>query len=124
MFAVTVLAQLENRGGRIKEPLPSSVNLQDAKKVEMKDSAGQVVLSGKFEERTASLTGAGSAKGSAAIDIQGDGSSASQALEATVEGLPGATRFKLIVDGNEVGSFSTDRTGKRVIKFTRNESDK
>jgi hypothetical protein len=113
------LAQLENRGGREKQSMPLSIDLKDAKKVEIRDAAGEFVMSGKFEPTAANLTGAGSARGSASIQIEGSGESSKQTLEASVEGLPGTSSFKLVVDGNEIATFSTDRTGKRVLKLTR-----
>lgn len=116
-IAVTgsAVAQLDNRGGRSKEQLPSSVNLQDAKKLELRDSSGDVILSGKFEQKNASLTGSGSGRGSAMIEVQ----DSAQSLETSVEGLPGATMYKVVVDGKEIGTFSTDRTGKRTVRFSR-----
>lgn len=119
LIKIDAVAQLENRSGRNKEQLTTSIDLTNAKKVEIKDGSGQIVLSGAFEERAAQLSGSGNAKGSAAIDIKSEGDTVKQSLEATIEGLAGATSFTLIVDGNDVGTFTTDRTGKRVIKFTR-----
>ncbi len=120
LIEIDAVAQLENRSSsRNKEQLTTSIDLTNAKRVEIKDGSGQIVLSGSFEERAAQLSGSGNAKGSAAIDIKSEGDTVKQSLETTVEGLPGATSFTLIVDGNDVGTFSTDRTGKRVLKFTR-----
>ena len=119
LMSANVAAQLENRSGRNKEQLTTSIDLSNAKKVEIKDGSGQIVLVGSFEERAAQLSGSGNAKGSAAIEIKSEGDTVKQSLDATIEGLAGATSFTLIVDGKDVGTFTTDRTGKRSIKITK-----
>lgn len=38
-----------------------------------------------------------------------------------VENLPALATFKLIVDGNEVATFTTSKSGKRTLKYTRKD---
>lgn len=117
---------------RINQPLPPALNrLPEAKLVEIKDEAGQVVLSGEFTttsdtnteiERTALLAGPGgatSAKGKAEIELVKNGATFSkQELEVALEGLAKAANFKLFVDDAEVIAFTTNKSGKAAMKFS------
>jgi len=115
---------------RINKPLsPALDRLPEARLVEVKDDAGQVILTGTFVtssdtnteiERTAALAGDGTnAKGKAEIELvkQGDGFS-KQELEVAMEGLAKSTDFKLYVDGNEVIAFTANKAGKASLKFS------
>jgi hypothetical protein len=117
---------------RINKPLPPTLNrLLEAKLVEIKDEAGEVVLSGEFTtasdtkieiERVATLTGpegATGVKGEAEIELVKNGDQFSkQELEVAVEGLPKAANFKLFVDDVEVIPFATNKSGKAAMKFS------
>src|SRR5262245_36030704 len=117
---------------RINQPLPSTLNrLPEARLVEIKDEAGQVVLSGEFTttsdtnleiERVATLTSPGGAtgvKGKAEIELVKSGDKFSKReLEVAVEGLARAANFKLFVDDVEVIAFKTNKAGKAAMKFS------
>jgi hypothetical protein len=117
---------------RINKPLPPTLNrLMEARLVEIKDEAGEVVLSGEFTtasdtrieiERVATLSGpegATGVKGEAEIELVKNGDQFSkQELEVEVEGLPQAANFKLFVDQVEVIAFTTNRRGKASMKFS------
>ncbi len=120
---------------RINQPLPPALNqLSDAKLVEVKNEAGQVVLTGTFTtasdtakeiERTAKLAGAGAAKGKAEIEMVKSGNGFSkQELEVALAGLAPAAKFKLFVDGDEVIAFTTDKSGKTAMKFSSKNAKK
>jgi len=120
---------------RINQPLPPALNrLSEAKLVEIKDEAGQVVLSGEFStvsdakneiERVATLSGAGAAKGKAEIELVKSGATFSkQELEVALEGLTAAANFKLFVDDAEVIPFTTNKSGKAAMKFSSKNAKK
>ncbi|HKQ72151.1 MAG TPA: hypothetical protein VJ810_00390 [Blastocatellia bacterium] len=129
---MTVAGVVLSYAQRINQPLPSALNrLPEAKLVEIKDEAGQVVLSGEFTtasdtkleiERVATLTGSGGAtgvKGKAEIELLKSGDKFSkQELEVAVEGLAKAANFKLFVDDAEVIAFTTNKAGKAAMKFS------
>ncbi len=120
---------------RINQSLPPALDrLLEAKLIEIKDEAGQVVLSGTFAttsdledeiERNATLTGDGSAKGKAEIELVKDGETFSeQELEVVVEGMPKAAKFKLFIDDTEVIAFSTNKSGKASMKLSHKNAKK
>jgi Skp family chaperone for outer membrane proteins len=117
---------------RIVQSLPPALNrLPEAKLVEVKDEAGQVILSGEFTtasdtakelERVATLTGSGTAKGKAEIELVKSGASFSkQELEVALQGLATMGNFKLYVDGAEVIAFKANKGGKAAMKFTNKQ---
>lgn len=53
LLAAVGAAQVKNNSGRIKDALPAGINLTEAKLVEIRDEAGQVVLSGTFSNYAA-----------------------------------------------------------------------
>ncbi len=104
--------------------LPSGVDLSTAQKVEIQDSAGQVVLSGTFEDHKAKLAGTGAnakAEGSVDLEIEKKGNAVKQEVEANVEELAASTSYKIVIDGKEVATFTTDDKGKREMKYTRSD---
>ena len=123
---------------RLNQPLPLALNrLSEAKLVEIKDEAGQVVLSGAFAttsdmkteiERAATLAaadGATSATGKAEIELVKNGDAFSkQELEVALAGLAKATNFKLFVDDAEVIAFTTNKSGKAAMKFSSKNAKK
>ena len=127
VLAAVAAAQVRNNSGRIKETLPAGINLNNAVLVEIRDNAGAVVLSGSFSEFKAILTSKESgskSKGIAEIEIEKEGASLEQEIEVEVENLPALTNFKLVVDGNEVATFSTSKAGKRALKYSRKDPAK
>jgi hypothetical protein len=125
LLAAVGVAQVKNNSGRIKDALPAGINLTDAKTVEIRDDAGKVVLSGTFSNRAAPLAsqdGISKAKGLAEIEIEKAGAATKQEIEVAVQNLPALGTFKLIVDGNEVATFTTSKAGKRTLKYTRKDS--
>ncbi|MEK6325445.1 MAG: hypothetical protein AABN33_27710 [Acidobacteriota bacterium] len=124
LLAAVGVAQVKNNSGRIKDALPAGINLNDAKSVEIRDEAGNVVLSGTFSNFKAPLSSkdaATKAKGLAEIEIEKAGTGTKQEIEVEVEKLPALATFKLIVDGNEVATFTTSKAGKRDLKYTRKD---
>lgn len=124
LLAAIGLAQVKNNSGRIKDALPAGINLTDAKVVEIKDDAGVVVLSGTFANYVAPLSGQNSAtkaKGLAEIEIEKAGTATKQEIEVAVENLVALATFKLLIDGNEIATFTTNKSGKRALKYTRKD---
>ena len=123
-LSIAVAGVAISHAQRINKPLPSTLNrLPEAKLVEIKDEAGQVILSGEFTtasdtkleiERVATLTGSEGAtgvKGKAEIELVKNGDQFSkQELEVAVEGLAKAANFKLFVDDAEVIAFTTNKS--------------
>jgi hypothetical protein len=122
---------------RTEAPLPTSVNdLQNAKLLEIKDAAGQVLLTGTFmisqedddedddgDEigRSALLTSGASAnsraKGTAEIEIEKKNNHTNQELELKAEGLAAMATLKLWLDGKEIITFTTNKQGKADLKL-------
>lgn len=124
LLTAVAAAQVKNNSGRIKDALPAGINLTDAKVVEIKDDGGKVVLSGTFSNFAAPLASTDAvskAKGLAEIEIEKSGAATKQEIEVAVENLPALATFKLIVDGNEVATFTTSKAGKRDLKYTRKD---
>jgi hypothetical protein len=123
---------------RLNRSLPPALNrLSEAKLVEIKDEAGKVVLSGAFAtvsdtkteiERAATLAvadGATGASGKAEIEMVKNGDAFSkQELEVALAGLARAANFKLFVDGAEVTTFKTNKSGKAAMKFSDKNAKK
>jgi hypothetical protein len=120
----------------VKQPLPSSVgDLAAAQLVEIKDAAGQIVLSGSFVvenkqdgdvEGKALLTGTGSnaeAKGEAEFEVSTKRNGETEKeLEITVSKLAPGTSFNMFMDGQEVATFTTDREGAAELEMTNRPS--
>ena len=123
VLTAVAAAQVKNNSGRIKDVLPAGINLRDAKVVEIKDDGGKVVLSGTFSNFAAPLMSKDvvKAKGLAEIEIEKSGAATKQEIEVAVENLPALSTFRLIVDGNEVSTFTTSKAGKRALKYTRKD---
>ena len=120
--AVSLKAQDNSR--RIKDALPPGINLNTAMLVEIRDDAGNVVLTGtlaNFKADLRSVTGASKAKGLAEIEIEKDGASTKQEIEVEVTNLLALTPFRLFVDGKEVAKFTTNKSGRRELKYTRKD---
>jgi hypothetical protein len=118
-------------------PLPASLqDLSKVKLIEVRDGAGEVVLSGSFgapvqkakgTEYSAVLVATNvdaDATGEAEIEISksADGF-IEQELEVNVERLAPLTTFKLFVDGQEITPFTTSRRGEAEIEIS-NEASK
>jgi len=124
ILLTAVIAQAKDNSGRIKDALPPGINLNDAKLVEIRDDSGNVVLTGTFSNFKADLTSivaATKAKGLAEIEIERDGAATKQEIEVEVANLPAQATFKLIVDSKEVAEFTTSKSGKRALKYTRKD---
>lgn len=127
LSAIEAAPQVKSTSGKIKETLPAEIDLTDTKLVEIKDEAGKVVLSGTFSNNVATLTSSDAeskAKGLAEIEIKKAGAVLKREFEAAVEGLPALTSFKLSVDGKEVATFMTDKSGKRSLEYSRKDTSK
>jgi hypothetical protein len=103
--------------------LPPGIDLTNAQMVEVRNTTGDVVLSGTFADHKATLASSdpnATAKGAAELEVEHNG--AKQEIEASVEGLPPSTPFKLMVDGKEVATFTTTDGGKQSLKYQRSGS--
>ncbi len=135
MFLVLLYATINVAKGdtdEIKQPLPSSLtDLAAVKVVEISDANGQTVLKGNFiesgndlneVERTAALVGEGSsanARGKASIEISKKKNGfMEKELEVETQNLAARSVFKVIVDGQEVASFTTNHTGKAELELS------
>jgi hypothetical protein len=107
------------------QPFPASIADPAAVRlVEVKDTAGQVVLSGSFGaavrtasgmERTAVLAatgGSATAAGSAEIEV----GTASE-LDVDVDDLTPSTSYRLFIDEVEIAPFTTDAGGDAELEF-------
>lgn len=122
LLIVLATTQCATNSARIVDVLPVGINLSDAKSVEVRNEADQVVLSGTFSNYKAPLTSAGTiAKGLAEIEIAKAGSGLKQEIEVSVENLRPSANFSLVVDGKNVATFLTSSAGKRDLKFTRTD---
>lgn len=116
----------------IKQALPATLsNLAEIKRVEVKDAAEQILLSGDFGapaargnefEREAVLATTGvdaDATGAAEIEIstKTDGVIEKE-FELTVERLAAGATYKLLVDQQEVASFTTDHRGNAELELS------
>ena len=125
MLIAVVSVQCRSNSSRIVNPLPAGIDLTAAQRVEIQDSAGQVVLNGTFVNRKAPLVSTdptAKADGLAELEIEKVGNGLKQEIEAKVKDLPAGASFKLVVDGKEIASFVTSSEGKREMKFTRTDS--
>jgi hypothetical protein len=111
----------EDTSKNIDQPLAASVDLTQAKAVEIKDQSGASVLSGNFTKLKAKLAGTGTGKGVVEIELEQKSGFRRQELQADVEGLAPLAEFKLIVDGVEVATFMTDGEGHREMKYDRKD---
>jgi hypothetical protein len=138
VLSYAAIKVVSSEADEIEQRLPPSItNLAQANTVEIKDGSGQVVLSGNFSasnskpdevERKAVLAGTGagaSATGKAEIEISKMKNGATeQEIEIEVSRLTAATAFSLFVDGQEVGTFTTDAKGEAEIEFSSNSPSK
>lgn len=132
VLSYAAIKVMTSQADEIERSLPPSItNLADAATIEIKTESGEVALSGNFTassskpdevERKAVLTGAGAyanASGKAEIEISKMKNGAvGQELEIEVSRLAAGTTFSLFVDGQEVGTFTTDAKGGAEIEFS------
>jgi hypothetical protein len=118
-----------------EQTLPAEAgDLAQTQAIEVRDAAGQVVLSGRFGEgeaddddgeveRKADLrAAAGTARGEAEIELSAQASGTrEQELEVDLEGLPGGTAFTVHLDGRSIATVTTDERGRVEVKFTSRE---
>jgi len=126
-----------NEVQEVKQLLPSSVgDLAGAKLVEIKDAAGQVVLSGNFVvenkrsgdvEGKALLTGTGinaTGNGEAEFEVSKNRKGTTEKeLEVSVRLLAPGTSYGMFVDGQQVATFSTNHQGAAELEMTDRPSD-
>jgi hypothetical protein len=108
--------------------LPAGIgDLSNASTIEVKDSAGTVVLRGNFVEvpeddddveRKAELIGAAGATGEAEVEVSKTNNQLDQEVEVSVSKLtPGAT-YAVFVDGTQLGTFQTNNSGSGELELT------
>jgi hypothetical protein len=122
-----------SRSGRaqeVKQPLPTSIgDLARVKSVEIKDSAGRVVLSGNFvtkSERDGDIEGKAvltstdaNARGAAEFEIStGRNGKTVRELEVEVRQLAAGAQFTLFLDGQQAATFSTNQRGAAELEMT------
>ena len=100
-------------------------------KVEVRDAAGRVVLSGTLGapaddddgdvERKTALTAAEGATGAGEAEVEtgkaGSGDT-KQEVEVTVEKLSPSTAYTIHLDGRQAASFTTDDKGKAEVELS------
>jgi hypothetical protein len=130
-YAALAVIRTSNKVHKVKLPLPSSVgDLAAAKLVEIKDAAGQIVLSGNFVvenkqgndvEGKALLTGTGiiaGAKGEAEFEVSSSSSGGMEKeLELSVGKLTPETSFSILVNGQQVATFMTNQHGVAKLEM-------
>jgi hypothetical protein len=130
-YAAFAVIRTGNKVQEVRQPLPSSVgDLAASKLVEIKDAAGQIVLSGNFVvvnkqdgdvEGKALLTGTGinaEAKGEAEFEVSTKRNGGTEKeLEISVRKLAPGTSFSLFVDGQQVATFSTNQRGAAELEM-------
>jgi hypothetical protein len=108
--------------------LPEDVgDLSNATTVEVKDSAGTVVLRGHFVdspeddddvERKATLTGINAkATGQAEIEVSRNNNRLDQEVEVSVTNLAPDATYTVFVDAKQVGTFQTNKNGKAEMEL-------
>ena len=130
-YAAFAVIRTGNKVQEVKQPLPSSVgDLAGAKLVEIKDAAGQVVLSGNFAlenkqdgdvEGKALLTGTGinaTARGEAEFEVSTNKTGGTEReLEVSVSKLAPATTYSMFINGQQVATFSTNQRGAAELEM-------
>jgi hypothetical protein len=130
-YAAFAVIRHSNKVQEVKHPLPSSIgDLAAAKLVEIKDAAGQVVLSGTFAvenkpdgdiEGEALLVGTdinAGAKGKAEFEVSTDSKGMlEKELELSVSKLASETSFSMFVDGQQVATFITNQRGAAELEM-------
>lgn len=125
------ISVLSHTVDEIKLPLPAALtNLGEVKAVEIRDAAGQVVLSGAFAaatskngsvERKANLTSTGvdaDAIGKAEVEISSKNNVNEQELEVEVKRLNPAAEYKVFVDGQDAATFKTNAEGEAELEIS------
>jgi hypothetical protein len=121
----TVLFSSSPKGNELLLPTALSP-LTNINLIEVKDAAGMTILTAitsapltelKFESRlTLPSTGIDpDARGSIEIDVRKEGGALSQQLAVKVENLAPATIFKLLADGVEIATITTNSTGRAEV---------
>jgi hypothetical protein len=130
-YAAFAVIRTGKQAQEVKYPLPSSVgDLAAAKLVEIKDTSGQIVLSGTFVvenkqdgdvEGNALLTGIGVnavAKGEAEFEVSRNiNGTTERELEISVNKLTPGTSFSMFVDGRQVATFTTNLRGAAELEM-------
>jgi hypothetical protein len=108
-------------------PFPAAIaNPAAVERAEIRTASGDVVLSGSFVtapdagtdvERVAQLTGAAPATGIVEVETSTTNGVTAHELEMSVDDLAASTQYRLVVDGNEIASFTTDADGDAGLEF-------
>jgi hypothetical protein len=121
-FAIYMVVKL---GGQ--DATATTGNFTNATLAEVRDAQGHVVLQGQFNpvdeddddiERKAILKPAGTdtdAAGEAEVEFA-KSAPATQEIEFSVSGLPAATTFTFVIDGQQVATATTDRRGSAEVE--------
>jgi hypothetical protein len=128
LLGILVVASQTALGDRIKQQLPSNIgDLQQVQVMEVRDAAGIVALTGKFNtkeddsnelDREAPLRGR-TGYGKAEVEIsKKNGQVVDQELEVQIKDLRADTPYKIFMDRKEVFSFTSDKKGKADLLFS------
>lgn len=136
LLGCAVVAAITGEGREIKQPLPPSLDdLAAVRLVEIRDAAGQIVLSGSFTMATkkngdvegeATLAAAGAdtdAAGRAEVEVSTRNGNVDKELEVEVRKLPPGTTFNLFVDGQQAAVITTNQRGDAELEMTNRPSD-
>ncbi len=129
IFGIVVFAVSGMRD--VRQPLPNALNdLASIKTVEIRDAGGQVVLNGNFTtwtERDGDLNGeallnrgnsTANARGEADFEVSRERNGfIEKDLDVEVDDLAADTTYNLIIDGQQITSFSTNRRGDAELEF-------
>ena len=131
LFGAVTIVIVGNQNNEIKQPLPASLgNFAAIKLVEIRDTAGQVVLRGSLPTTTTdngdvdvevTLTRTAvnpNAEGKAEVEVSTDDGTVERELEIEVHKLTPGASFNLFVDGQQITAFSTNQKGHAELEMT------
>lgn len=136
IFAFAVINVVSTEADDLEMPLPAVLkDLAAVNKVEIKNEAGEVVLSGSFSspvdkldemERVATLSGTGvaaNAMGIAEIEVSKESNGfVEQEIEVKVRGLAPQAVYKLFIDDHEIATLRTDAKGDAELEMSNDTS--
>ena len=118
LFAIYMVVQLSGQ-----TPAPTA-DFTNAAVAEVRDAQGQVVLQGQFvaEEADADIESKATLKPTTGVGASGEAelefakaSPTTQEVEFSVRGLQAGATFTFVIDGQEVATASTDRSGNAEV---------
>jgi hypothetical protein len=95
-------------------------------RAEIVTGTGEAVLSGSFVagteagtdvERIAQLTGMAGATGTIEVEVSTDNGVTTRELEIKIDDLAPTTTYRLVIDGTEIATFTTDADGDADLEY-------